>query len=44
MGYYLDFTDKAKEDIAEHKQAGNKALLSKLLEEANLSSIFTFIP
>jgi toxin YoeB len=31
MGYHLDFTDRAKEDVAEHKQAGNKALLNKLL-------------
>jgi len=31
MGYHLDFTDKAKEDIAFHKKAGNKALLNKLL-------------
>jgi len=31
MEYHLDFTDKAKEDIAEHKRAGNKALLNKLL-------------
>ncbi|MDR2971036.1 MAG: Txe/YoeB family addiction module toxin [Bacteroidales bacterium] len=31
MGYHLDFTDKAKEDIAFHKKAGNKAFLNKLL-------------
>ena len=31
MGYSLDFTDKAKEDIAAHKTAGNKAVLNKLL-------------
>ena len=31
MGYHLDFTDKAKEDIAFHKKVGNKALLKKLL-------------
>jgi len=31
MGYHLDFTDKAKEDIAAHKKAGNKAVLNKLL-------------
>ena len=31
MGYHLDFTDKAKEDIAAHKKSGNKALLNKLL-------------
>ena len=31
MGYHLDFTDKAKEDIAAHKKSGNKAVLNKLL-------------
>ena len=31
MEYHLDFTDKAKEDIAEHKKSGNKPLLKKLL-------------
>jgi len=31
MEYSLDFTDKAKEDIAFHKKAGNKAILKKLL-------------
>jgi len=31
MEYSLDFTDKAKEDIAAHKMAGNKAVLNKLL-------------
>jgi toxin YoeB len=31
MAYHLDFTDKAKEDIAAHKKAGNKAVLNKLL-------------
>jgi toxin YoeB len=30
MGYHLDFTEKACEDIAEHKKAGNKAVLKKL--------------
>jgi toxin YoeB len=30
MVYHLDFTDKAKEDIAEHKKSGNKAILNKL--------------
>ena len=30
MAYHLDFTDKAKEDIAAHKKAGNKAILNKL--------------
>ena len=28
--YHLDFTDKANEDIAAHRKAGNKAVLSKL--------------
>jgi len=32
MGYHLDFTDKAKEDIAAHQKAGNKAVLNKLLK------------
>jgi len=31
MGYNLDFTDKAKEDIAAHQKAGSKAVLGKLL-------------
>ncbi len=31
MGYHLDFTDKAKEDISAHKKAGNKVVLNKLL-------------
>ncbi len=31
MSYHLDFTDKAKEDIAAHKKAGNKSVLNKLL-------------
>jgi toxin YoeB len=30
MAYYIDFTDKAKEDIETHKKAGNKAALRKL--------------
>lgn len=30
MAYYLDFTDKAKNDIAVLKKAGNKAALNKL--------------
>lgn len=30
MSYYLEFTDKAKEDIASHKKAGNKLILNKL--------------
>jgi toxin YoeB len=30
MGYHLDFTDKAKEDIAAHQKAGNKVVLKKL--------------
>lgn len=32
MGYHLDFTDKAKSDIAAHKKSGNKAVLNKLLK------------
>lgn len=32
MGYHLDFTDKAKEDIEAHKKAGNRAVLNKLLK------------
>ena len=31
MAYNLNFTGKAKEDIAAHKKAGNKAVLNKLL-------------
>jgi len=31
MGYNLDFTDKAKEDIFALKMAGNRAVLNKLL-------------
>ncbi|MCC6690497.1 MAG: Txe/YoeB family addiction module toxin [Bacteroidia bacterium] len=31
MVYHLDFTAKAKEDIAAHKKSGNKAVLNKLL-------------
>jgi len=31
MGYYLDFTDQAKDDIASHKKIGNKVLLNKIL-------------
>ncbi len=31
MGYHLDFTDKAREDIVFHKKSGNKAVLNKLL-------------
>jgi toxin YoeB len=31
MSYHLDFTDKAKEDIAAHKKSGNKKVLNKLL-------------
>ena len=30
MGYHLDFTDKAKEDIAHHQKTGNRAVLNKL--------------
>jgi toxin YoeB len=32
MGFHLDFTDKAKEDISAHQKAGNKAVLNKLLK------------
>jgi toxin YoeB len=31
MAYHLDFTDRAKEDIADHNKAGNKSVLNKLL-------------
>jgi len=31
MEYHLDFTDKAKEDIATYNKAGNKSILNKLL-------------
>ena len=31
MAYHLDFTDKATEDIAAHKKAGDKSVLTKLL-------------
>lgn len=31
MEYNLDFTDKANDDIAAHKKAGNKVVLGKLL-------------
>ena len=30
MAYHLDFTDKANEDIACHRNTGNKAILNKL--------------
>lgn len=30
MEYHLDFTDKAKEDIANHQKTGNKSVLKKL--------------
>ena len=30
MQFYLDFTDKAREDIASRKRAGNKIALRKL--------------
>jgi len=32
MGYGLDFTDKAREDIEAHKKAGNKIVLNKILK------------
>jgi toxin YoeB len=31
MRYYLDFTDKAKEDVDAYKKSGNKSILNKLL-------------
>jgi len=31
VSYHLDFTDKAKDDIALLKKSGNKAVLTKLL-------------
>ncbi len=31
MSYHLDFTNKAKDDIASLKKSGNKAVLKKLL-------------
>lgn len=31
MGFHLDFTDKAAEDISAHQKAGNKIVLNKLL-------------
>ncbi len=31
MGYDLEFTDRASDDIAAHKKVGNKAVLNKLL-------------
>ncbi len=30
MGYHLDFTDRAKADVAFHQKAANKAVLKKL--------------
>ena len=30
MSYYLEFTDKASEDISAHKKAGNKTIFNKL--------------
>lgn len=32
MAYYLDFTDKAKDDVGVHKKTGNKAVLNKLIK------------
>ena len=43
MEHHLDFTDKAKEDIANHRKAGNKAVLKKLftlLEELEKHPFF----
>ena len=31
MAYHLDFTNQAKEDLASHKNAGNKTVLNKIL-------------
>lgn len=31
MSYHLDFTDKAKDDIAFHEKSGNKAIQKKML-------------
>ena len=31
MEYHLDFTDKANDDIATYKKAGNRVVLNKLL-------------
>lgn len=32
MGFDLDFTERAREDIEAHKKAGNKAILNKVLK------------
>jgi toxin YoeB len=32
MGFHLDFTDKATEDISAHQKAGNRAVLNKLVK------------
>ncbi len=32
MDYHLDFTDKAKEDIATHEKAGNQMVVKKLFK------------
>jgi toxin YoeB len=31
MGYHLDFTERANDDITKKKKAGNKVVLNKLL-------------
>lgn len=31
MAYHLEFTDRVSDDIIDHKKAGNKAVLNKLL-------------
>ncbi len=31
MSYFLDFTNKATEDISIHKKAGNKVIINKIL-------------
>ncbi|PKL78780.1 MAG: Txe/YoeB family addiction module toxin [Ignavibacteriae bacterium HGW-Ignavibacteriae-4] len=32
MGFDLDFTERAREDIEAHKKSGNKAILNKVLK------------
>ncbi|MFA7326266.1 MAG: Txe/YoeB family addiction module toxin [Candidatus Kapaibacterium sp.] len=32
MGFDLDFTERAREDIEAHKKAGNRAILNKVLK------------
>ena len=35
MSFHLDFSDQAKSEIDDHKKAGNKAVLKKLLNLLN---------